>query len=456
MTPSLSNIHTHVFTSKCAPARFLKVQESKLIKTLALPLKLVLEDDSFNSFINKLYKIMRHLPGSKKQAINRYLSFISISTLDNQHEVFKVALNTAKSINSNPKLYALTMNMDLMDTEGKPDIRYPTQLQDVIDLKRFYPHNFFPFLSIDPRVCSGIELAQWVKDYWEKTIIINNEIVPVFSGIKIYPALGFFPFDPLLDAFYNYASKNSIPLLFHCTRNGSIYIGNQIESLIPKTPQMILPENGTQYYINALDAKAEINARINRYYEKSWVKNNSKGDNGYACDLFSHPQNYVPILAKYPNLKICLAHMGGGQEVEYMNSFDLPDCKADKKLKERWEVDNKNWASFIQDIMKIFPSLYTDISSANTRLGNKDVLSNIKDWLKTDAIDGTKLGNRILFGTDYFLTEIDSSEESLYRDIKNSLPDWYEKMMDQNINDFVNAENRKITPIDRSEIKDIA
>lgn len=456
MTQTLSNAHMHVFTSKCAPARFLKVQESKLIKTLALPLKLILEDESFNSFINKLYKIMRRLPGSKKHAINRYLSFIRISTLDNQHEVFKVALNTAKSFESNPKLYALTMNMDLMDTEGKPEIPYTTQLQEVIELKHYYPHNFFPFLGIDPRVCSGNELAQWVKDYWEKTIIINNEIVPVFSGIKIYPALGFFPFDPSLDAFYKYASENSIPLLFHCTRTGSIYIGKQIETLIPKTPEMIFPETDKPYHDWAVNAKAEIIARINRYYEKSWVKNNSKGDNGHACDLFSHPQNYVPILAKYPNLKICLAHMGGGQEVEYMNSFGSAACKADKELKERWKVDNKNWAKFIQDIMKIFPSLYTDISSTNTRLGNKDVLTNIKDWLDTDADDGTKLGNRILFGSDYFLTEIDSKEESLYQNIKTSLPNWYEKMMDQNINNFVNSENRKITPIDKSEIKDIA
>ncbi|NLF43366.1 MAG: amidohydrolase family protein, partial [Bacteroidales bacterium] len=300
------------------------------------------------------------------------------------------------------------------------------------------------------------KLVQWVKTLWEKTITINNEIVPVFSGIKIYPTLGFFPFDPSLDAFYKYASENNIPLLFHCTRTGSIYIGKQIENLIPRKPEMIFPETDKLYHAWAVNAKAEIIARIDRYYEKSWVKNNSKGDNGHACDLFSHPQNYVPILAKYPNLKICLAHMGGGQEVEYMNSFGSASCKADKKLKERWEVDNKNWATFIQDIMKIFPTLYTDISSTNTRLGNKDVLTNIKDWLNTDAADGTKLGNRILFGSDYFLTEIDSSEESLYKDIKNSLPDWYEKMMDQNINDFVNAKNRKIMPIDKSEKKDIA
>ena len=34
-------------------------------------------------------------------------------------------------------------------------------------------------------------------------------------------------------------------------------------------------------------------------------------ENKRICNLFSHPENYLPILDKYPKLRFCFAHLGG-------------------------------------------------------------------------------------------------------------------------------------------------
>lgn len=427
----------HIFTSKCAPPTFLKVQQATVVKLIARPAKFLMEEKSIYTFIRKLNNMLHLLNRADEQKVARAISFLNISTLDNQHEVFKIALKAARQYDSNPRLMALTMNMDKMDSSCKPEIPYTTQLQEVFEIKKFYPDNFFPFLSIDPRVHARAELTQWVDNHLKKKI--NNK--PVFSGIKIYPALGFFPFDPLLDDFYQFAQENKIPLLFHCTRFGSKYIGKDIQNIIPANPDMIMPPTDSLNYAKAHQARERILERIQKYYDNKWVKNNKRGANDHACDLLSHPENYIPLLCKYPNLKVCLAHMGGGVEVEHMHlsTEQLTQRKfvEDSDMRERWAIDI-NWAIAIRDMMRDFPSLYTDISSTISSLDKKNVLNNIKEWMQTpDLAQQRLLGDNVLFGSDFFMTEIHKPEEMLYSIIKKELPQWFDKMAGENINRYL-------------------
>ena len=60
-------------------------------------------------------------------------------------------------------------------------------------------------------------------------------------------------------------------------------------------------------------------------------------------------------------------------------------------------LSTQNWCSQIKDLMSIYPNVYTDISYA---LANKDTHGFI-----LEDLDSKVYGQRIMFGTDFFLTE---------------------------------------------------
>ena len=441
MNDQLTNAHIHIFVSECAPPGFLKVNPFKGLKFIAGPIKSMLEGNATRKIIWKLNKKVPFLSRYRRIRLDRVVSFLNVGAQQSQADVFEISRRTAES-NSTHRLIVHTLDMDYMDTNSTPLMPYATQLYNVLRVKKDYPDKIFPFVSSDPRSLAGKFLVTWIKYYFNHGVESKAEkkIIPYCSGIKIYPAHGFFPFDTRLDELYKYAEENHIPIMFHCTREGSQYIGNEIESLIPHKPEMIMPPiNKPEGLKKAQMAQQDIYTRISRYYEKDgWIKNSSIGENEYACDLFSHPQNYIPIMCKYPNLKICLAHMGGASEVEYMYTTNLQATKAKKKLKEIWATDGHNWASLIKEMMKEYHNFYTDISSTITHLDDAPVLQNIGLWLNENDNKDKPLGNRILFGTDFFMTELQHSETELYGFIKNKLGDWFEKMAGENIDNYLN------------------
>ncbi len=434
----------HIFVSECAPPNFLRVNAFKAVKIFAKPIKWLLEGQATRKFIWKLNKKIKFLSRYRKNKLNRVVSFLNIGAQMNQKDVFEYSLNVARNYDSSPRLIAHTLDMDYMDTNSKPIIRFHTQLYEVLEIKKYYPDNIFPFIGADPRTRSGTELVNWIKYYFENGVKskIDEKVLPFGSGIKIYPAHGFFPFDPGLDELYKYAQEKKLPVMFHCTRSGSQYIGSEIESLIPRKPEMIMPDTGSPSYSKALKAQNEIYARIDRYYnEKGWIENSKIGKNEFACDLFSHPENYAPIMCKYPNLKICLAHMGGSNEVEYMDvsANKLQSAKVEKNLKKIWKTDGHNWASLIKEMMIEYDNFYTDISSTITHLDNNQVLKKITEWLNCPASGGKNtLGDRILFGTDYFMTEISKGETELYGLMLSKLGVWFNRMAKTNIVNYLN------------------
>ncbi|MBI9069213.1 MAG: amidohydrolase family protein [Salinivirgaceae bacterium] len=442
MNSPFTNIHIHVFTSECAPPNFLRVRTFKGLKWFAKPIKKWLEKPKVRKRIWRWDKRLKYLSRNRRTRLNKAVSFLSVGSKSNQLEVFRVSLKVAKSYNGYPRVVAHTLDMDFMDTNSLPIIPYATQLHEVLEIKKYYPDNFFPFISVDPRSRSGQNLVNWIDYYFTHGVKSNlsDEIISFGAGIKLYPAHGFFPFDPGLDELYAYAEKNKIPLMFHCTRVGSQYIGRAIEQLIPEKPEMLMPTEQSPDFQKAQKAQGEIYSRIYRYYQKKkWIKNNKHGVNDFACDLFSHPQNYIPLMCKYPDLKICLAHMGGDEEIKFMNATNLQDTKAPKTLKKIWDVDGHNWAVLIKNLMKDYKNLYADISSTISELDEKQVLQNIRLWLnETDNINQNTLGDRILFGTDFFMTEMQHDEYELYQFMQSKLGNWFNKMAQSNANNYFN------------------
>lgn len=408
------NVHTHIFNSVCAPKRFLLIVPSKITRKFGGLLKSALDTNSGRQLIRFLLKASRFGSKNERREIERYLSFLDIGLMKTQLSIFQQALESGKSYDASIKIVALTLNMDHMDSTPGNHKPMSTQLAEVMDIKRYYPNTLYPFLSIDPREASGPALEEYAKKYFTAGFESKGKVYRYFYGIKLYPALGFFPFDRKMHELYAFAERYHLPIMTHCTRVGSQYIGNAIQTLIPPGLVNIMHVMPSGTNDNVTTAMNNIRSRVAAYYahKDNWIKNNKYGANDYACDLFGHPENYIPLLETFPNLKVCLAHMGG--DSEFLQNNEL-DPAADKDLLAIRKIDPQPWMDRIRDMMIQYPNLYTDVSYTLSVLDEKRFLDKFIVFLNTPDNFGGFLGDRVLFGTDFYMTEREEPESDLYK-----------------------------------------
>lgn len=368
MSKHLTNIHTHIFNGKCAPDYFFKVALPKSLDRWADEIKAFIEKPPIRWLIRKLSR--KH--GSS--VFQRYLDFIEIGTQNSQNDIFRQLKESYSGIGAEMRFIALTLNMDRLDTLPSAHARIEDQIAEIERVRSFYPNNLFPFLSVDPRHLGGRTLVEWVKEKITRR---------AFFGIKLYPALGYFPFDPLLDELYQWAAENEVPVLTHCTRSGSHYTGRMMD---------VVPHNRPESLNSQSTAMLSIYARIDRFIANTYTWDESK----YGCNIFSNPENYIPILEKYPNLKLCLAHFGGADEI----------LKEDNAIISKGIDDRPDWFTRIQDMMGKYSNVYTDISYT---LYHDKAMDAITTLLNRD------IGPRILFGTDFYMTTREKPEDTLWQ-----------------------------------------
>lgn len=432
MSLPFTNIHTHVFNSECAPDRFLRILPIPMVRKAPRIIKGVIDSKLGRGIIHGLFKVWYGKESDKRKAVDKYIAFLDVGTEVSQMEVFRTALEAGSTFDPAVRIVGLTMNMDFMDSQSsKKQISFVTQLEEIKKIKRYYPSTFFPFLGIDPRHKAGTDLVNFAKPYFESGAVNpEGKVYPYFCGIKLYPALGFFPFDPRLEELYEYAQQHQLPVMTHCTRVGSQYIGNQIESLIPDSPPMMdIPGDA-----DIVTVKTSIESRIKAYKERGWIKNSKNGKNDLACDLFGHPENYIPVLKKFPGLKLCMAHMGGSNEIRKSMKDELADIR---------QVDRDSWFEHIERMMKNYANLYTDISYTLSDFKDKDsdvfkaTLTFLDTLVDPNSPAKGKLGDRVLFGTDFFMTEQEKREPELYAITKENLAGWWDAIGKHNTQKFL-------------------
>jgi uncharacterized protein len=375
MTQKTTNIHIHIFNGKCAPDYFFKMVLPPYLDKYADEIKAFLERRSIRWFIRLLSR------RNGNSHFQKYLNFIETGTQNSQQDVFHKAMESYNSFGSDMRFVALTLNLDYMDEEESGHARIEEQLKEVEKVRSYYPNHLFPFVSVDPRHKTGTDLLQWVSEKIERR---------VFFGIKLYPAMGYFPFHPGLDELYKWAEANEIPVMTHCTREGNYYTGKMMNVIPQNNPVSLYPQS------TAMDS---IYKRIERFMTKPFTRDNSK----YGCNVFSNPENYIPILEKYPKLKLCFAHFGGEDEVL---AKEIPE------LVKREIDDLPYWGQRIIDIMNRFANVYTDISYT---LAKEEALDKIIPYLNQP------IGDRILFGTDFYMTVRTIPEDTLFQKSLNKL-----------------------------------
>lgn len=387
------NVHTHIFTMNNAPRRFLELYMPRWAASTV--------DKVTNTQVGSWFvkSILNTFGG---QGGKRYASFLEIGKSSSQNDVFRHLIESYED--NGIRMVALTLYMEQLGADASMS-GYEGQLEEIIALKKRYPDRLLPFFCIDPRWKStGAEIARTAELYFNRKITIGGKDYHPFQGIKIYPSTGFYPFDAKLMPVMEWAAANGVPIMTHCAYLGGIF-------------------NNDADFVKASLNPYDPYART--YYDKPrYIADNKKArvNNQRSCSYFLEPHAYESMIKHFADkgtpLKICFAHFGSNQHM-------LLEHKEDKSPQQFYGVlRDKNWTAQIRDLMTRYPGVYTDISYSLTDYGVHDF---IFDELRQSY------GDRILFGTDFFMTEREAKERKTYTDFKAKA------LQQANISDAANA-----------------
>jgi len=298
-------------------------------------------------FYKFLAKILRFtdkiIPRSR---LSRYGNLLELGLHQTQADI---AENLAGYYPNNTKFVVLPMDLSYMGA-GKPKQSVMDQHLKLLELVK-NNKNILPFIAIDPRrqQLDNIDLIQFINDLLRHKDENNKSY---FKGIKLYPSQGFLPTNPFLNPVYELCEIEQLPIMSHCTRGG------------------IKPKN--------MDKK--------------------------EATLYADPDHYIPVMRRYPKLKICLAHFGG--YTDWDKYFEQPESRIIYDLDDNTNRHKMNWLSKVLQLIKCgeFPNLYTDVSY--TVFIKNMYMPILKVLLYSDVIR-----EKTLFGSDYYMVEIERFDE---------------------------------------------
>ncbi|MGY3088409.1 putative TIM-barrel fold metal-dependent hydrolase [Hymenobacter sp. UYAg731] len=401
---NIYNCHTHLFNLDCTPDRFLegmapswvgKIGAHLLYGLLALP-----------TVTGWGLRLANQFPAARK-----YAAFLGIGSSLSPLAIFEKHLLPAYPTGT--RFVALPINFDLMGA-GKAPLNQESQLWQLLEVRKRYPNTCLPFVSVDPRQGTAAENRAFVERW----------IGRGFVGIKLYPALGFYPFDKGLDEVYGYAEQNGLPIMTHCSRGGIYYQGGLTTAL--RRPD--LPSN----------LSYPLPSPPGLYDQPFPLKVEGKETNASFCDYFLDPRAYELVLDRFPKLKICLAHYGGAEEIQL--NIKNPGSAA------------FNWYQGVRALLANpkYPNVYTDVSYT---LADKSLF----ETLAADLLPATPpapLRERVLFGTDFFMTTQEKPEDALASELMTDLltrdptASAWQQLANENPTRYLHS--KAYTPVERS------
>jgi predicted TIM-barrel fold metal-dependent hydrolase len=452
--------------------RLLIITESFWVKAILLIVLLIFFPTGKNLILFVLKKTSRFfqiLPGKQtSELLKRYINIIRFARYEKQSGIFS---KLAGQYPPETGIIVLPMDMEYMGA-GKPPKKYDAQMAELAVLKESKPGIIYPFIFVDPRrteagnriffdytVSNGtVTLKEcFIKDYIE---------THQFSGFKIYPALGYFPFDEMLLPLWKYAADNNIPVTTHCIRGVIFYRGR-------KKKEWDFHPVFKQAMGKGKDQKASPDDLVGRETEEDYFEESGdhyepmllpQMDNEDFQEIFTHPLNYLCLLEEkllrqlvagakdsrikdlfgYTNeseplkhnlnsLKICFAHFGGEDEWKRFFEKDRDNYSsqlakkpgsginflADEfgtekpgKPEQVWKY--ADWYSIICSLILQYPNIYADISYILH--GDDDILPLLKQTLQNPG-----LKRKVLFGTDFYVVRNHKSDKNMLSDMLRGL-----------------------------------
>lgn len=382
-----------------------------------------------NALLFYAFKFLKDITGSANVALlKRYYNIATLSKDKTQDEIFTVL---KKSYPANSQFVVLPMDLDYA-CAGNAKENYLQQLNELIMLKRSPSHKaeMRPFVFADPRrIEEQPGYYQTIIDCLEK----EN-----FSGIKIYPALGYYPFDKNLLKLFLYACNKQIPILTHCIRGIIFYRGIKkkewdmhpvfTQTVNKKVEGMKLKEFKNIDFINNFTHPLNYLCLLDPGFLKIVLFDLEEKDplTTELYGLYGFTKNGSPedsiLKNDLKNLKLCFGHFGGEDEwakyierdrsnyedkfmlyPEYAEGFENPTLAA------AWH--NETWYSIIRRIImnEDYPNIYADISFI---IYDERIISLLKSSLQV-----RHLRDRILYGTDFYVVRQKGTDKKFWIDI---------------------------------------
>ena len=279
---------------------------------------------------------------------------------------------------------------------------FETQRAELTALKASNPDRVFPFLGIDPRRehRDGISLVELVGDY----------VGPgrPFAGIKLYTSSGFSPTDPALYGscgLYAHCQKHRVPITLHFGSGGfatpasSVVVRGDIYhplsgEVVPV--ESLYPENRVRFTVSMSPYK------IDRAVAERQM-------------LLNHPRLWEKVLQTWPNLYINFAHAGGPVQAAEFLRYRSP-----------------NWTSWALRQATRYRNVYVDLS------GYCDVDVTLSDFMSTLHEYHPGLRNKLLYGSDYFLSQLKDPDLGAYRNRhRESAGPWWKRYSGKNPQRFL-------------------
>ncbi len=357
------NVHTHIFSVNHVPEFVVGQDRLPFGKVLAVD-KLSRIHPGVIDAIGLTLKLV-----NRKKA-NRLTTFAKLGLATQQANQFETLRNYYEGLGHDFRFVVLPMDMEQMGA-GRTTSNIYSQLHDLIELRRNdeIAYRMIPFVPVDPRRAefrTGADVKNFVERY-----IVNYG----FAGIKLYPALGYFPFDPKLFDMYAWAIEHRIPIMVHCIQ-GAIHWQGKMENYqsIIHAANENLPAGAPHFTEDQSWSKLEAKKKLTDRY--TFQRN------------FTQPTNYEILVERLKTagipdaekgLKICLGHFGMEDEV---------------------------WFKQCIAITKKYENFFADISYV---VGEKGCDSKLR--LALEAKD--ELLQKTLFGTDFFVVSKAMKEDEI-------------------------------------------
>ena len=431
-----------------------------------------------------VWKPLSFLPKRKTmEFLERYLKIAAITKYEHQRTAYQ---KLYKMYPPKSKFVVLPMDMEYMGA-GAPSRSYIDQLEKLNELKSskndIYD-NLLPFIFVDPRRIKDPKGGKRIidpktkKETWlpffnyalkEGKIILKDCLLKYylekdpkqkgsghFRGIKIYPALGYYPFDESLLPLWLYCTQRGLPITTHCTV-GTIFYRGAIEEKWFTHPVF-------SYEKKELEIFAEKNMELQRNFTNPlnylvllepqelmrWLDKCSADTQA----LFGYESN--TLKRDLSELKINIAHYGGIEQwqrhletdrndvsqeilespdrgIAFYSKQNDPASPNPFKPAWLWGTINAEWYSIISSMMLQYKNVYADISYI---LHTPEIRPLLHLTLTNE-----KLLKKVLFGTDYYVVRNHKSEKELYADmIYQFTPEQMQAMAVANPNRFLKLE----------------
>ncbi|AYB33767.1 hypothetical protein D4L85_25710 [Chryseolinea soli] len=397
--------------------------------------------------LKKIWSFLGVLPGPESRALaKRYLNIGRFAFYESQTRIFA---RLKSQYPAGTGFIVLPMDMEFMGAgKLKKGAGYHEQMKVLSVIKQNHENKdlIYPFVFADPRRLAreGEKHLNYTVDNGSVTLkdcFIREYIEGHrFSGFKIYPALGYYPFDEALLPIWKYAADHSIPILTHCIK-GTIYYRGLKQKEWDYHPvfeqacghelyePMVLTERKNSEFINNFTHPLNYLCLLE---EKLLRKCVAMAKDKRIKELFGFTHESNPLKYDLRHLKLCLGHFGGDDEWDRFMELDRDNFSSqlvkhpdlgisfltdenghDKrgKLEQVWKY--ADWYSIICSMILQYPNVYADLSYI---LYNASIQPLLKQTLANP-----KLMKRTLFGTDFYVVRNHNSEKSLLAGMLDNL-----------------------------------